>query len=154
MSEPAEIDLELPELPDPGDPFLILKAAGRWFGVPLDRVLEVVTARAYTRLPGAVDAVLGLINLRGRVVTVVDLGAALRLNVGPGPARRVAVVEHAGKRVGIAVEDTTRIAHVRPEALSPAGGERPEFPIAATGEVNGRALAVLDTDALLAGALA
>lgn len=153
MSELTETDLELPEPPPPGEPFLLLAAADRWFGVPLNRVLEVVTSREYTRLPGAPAQVLGLVNLRGRVVTVIDLASALRLTDGPGEQLRIAVVEHAGKRVGIAVGDTTRILMIDPSALSPAGTGG-ELPIESIGEVEGQTLAVLDTDALVGAALA
>lgn len=153
MSELADTDLELPEPPPPGEPFLLLTAAGRWFGVPLDRVLEVVTSRECTRLPGAPAHVLGLVNLRGRVVTVIDLASALRLAESSGGHQRIAVVEHAGKRAGIAVDDTTRILTIDPSVLSPAGpGE--ELPIESIGEVDGRTLAVLDTDTLVGAALA
>jgi purine-binding chemotaxis protein CheW len=88
------------------------------FAVPIDRVREVIPARPYTRLPGSGDHVCGLINLRGRIVTVIDLGA--RLNLPPArtrPDHSIVIVEHRGKLVGMAVEEVARIVGVDPESL-------------------------------------
>src|SRR5690349_7847733 len=49
------------------------------FAVPVARIREIIPARPYTPLPGSGGHVCGLINLRGRIVTVVDLGARLHL---------------------------------------------------------------------------
>ena len=49
------------------------------FGVAIERIREIIPARPYTPLPGSGPHVCGLINLRGRIVTVVDLGARLKL---------------------------------------------------------------------------
>lgn len=153
MSELADTELDLPEPAGPGEPFLLLIAADRWFGVPLPDVLEVVSARACTRLPGAPPHVLGLMNLRGRVVTVLDLAGALGLATGGAATGRVAVVDHAGTRVGLAVEDAPRILSIDPGTLTPGdGGEN--LPIASVTEADGRRLAVLDTGTMIGRVLA
>lgn len=153
MSESPEPEIELPEPPPPGEPFLLLDAAGHWLGVPLPEVLEVVTPRECTRLPGAPAAVLGLVNLRGRVVTVVDLAATAGLAPGPSAPGRVVVVEHRGRRVGLAVDDAPRILKIDLEAVTGATTDDP-LPTAGATEVEGRKLAILDTEALLGPVLA
>jgi purine-binding chemotaxis protein CheW len=88
------------------------------FGVPIDRIREIIPARPYTPLPGSGAHVCGLINLRGRIVTVVDLGARLNLPPAAGnPDHSIVIVEHRGKLVGMAVEQVARIASVDPESL-------------------------------------
>jgi purine-binding chemotaxis protein CheW len=98
---------------------MVLFIVGEYrFGVPIDRIREIIPARPYTPLPGAEAFVCGLINLRGRIVTVIDLGA--RLNLPPAAARpdhTVVIVEYRGKLVGLAVEDVARIVGVDPETL-------------------------------------
>lgn len=153
MSDLPAPDLELPEPPDPGEPYLLLQAAGRAFGVPLPDVLEVVTPRECTRLPGAPVEVLGLVNLRGRVVTVVDLATAIGLLARPEAPGRVVVVEHRGKRVGLSVDDAPRILMIDPASLERPGVDDPLTVYAAT-EAEGRPLAVLDTRAVLGAVLA
>lgn len=59
--------------------------------------------RAATRLPGAPDWVRGLVNLRGALITVVDLSARFGLS-RPGAAGDVLVAEAFGKTFGILVD--------------------------------------------------
>lgn len=49
------------------------------YAIPLDRVAEVLEPVAATRLPEAPPAVLGLVNHRGRIVPVLDVGVLLGL---------------------------------------------------------------------------
>lgn len=49
------------------------------YAIPLDRVAEVLEPVPATRLPEAPPAVLGLVNHRGRIVPVLDLGVLLGL---------------------------------------------------------------------------
>jgi purine-binding chemotaxis protein CheW len=89
------------------------------FAVPIGRIREIIPARPYTPLPGSGAHVCGLINLRGRIVTVMDLGA--RLNLSPAsrnPEHSIVIVEHRGKVVGMAVEEVARIVSVDPATLA------------------------------------
>jgi purine-binding chemotaxis protein CheW len=93
------------------------------FGVPIDRIREIIPLRPYTPMPGAEAFVCGLINLRGRIVTVVDLGA--RLGLAPAshhPDHSIVIVEHRGRLVGLAVQDVARIVAVDPETLGESAG--------------------------------
>lgn len=53
--------------------------AGHLFGVPVDDVQEVIRHQEVTSVPLAPGAVRGLINLRGQIVTAIDLRKQLRL---------------------------------------------------------------------------
>lgn len=64
-----------PAVPDA----LLFTCGEHTFALPLTAVREVVDPRPLTRLPGCDAAVAGLANLRGRVLTVLDLGGALGL---------------------------------------------------------------------------
>ncbi|HEX5724164.1 MAG TPA: chemotaxis protein CheW [Longimicrobiaceae bacterium] len=107
--------------PDEGagqERMVLFGVAGHRFGVPIERIREIIPARPYTPLPGSGPHVCGLINLRGRIVTVVDLGA--RLGLPPAhadPDHSIVIVEHRGKLVGMAVAEVARIALVDPETL-------------------------------------
>ena len=95
---------------------LLVGVGGRTYAIDVRSVREVVLHRAATRLPGTASWVLGLINLRGTLVPVVDL--AERLGVTPlnHPAASIVLVEHAGRAVGLAV------AEVRDVVALDAGG--------------------------------
>ncbi|MFO7259609.1 MAG: chemotaxis protein CheW [bacterium] len=64
-----------PAVPDA----VLFTCGGHLFALPLTAVREVLDPRPLTRLPGCGPEVAGLVNLRGRVLTVFDLGGVLGL---------------------------------------------------------------------------
>lgn len=103
--------------------FLLFGVAGRLCACDLDTVREIVPARSATRLPGAPDWVRGLINLRGSLVTVVDLAVRFGAAEG-GAAKSIIVVEAAGKSFGISVDEVRDVQAVADEALEPVDEQR------------------------------
>jgi purine-binding chemotaxis protein CheW len=100
---------------------VLLGVAGCRIVIAVAHVREILPARPYTPLPGSASHVCGLVNLRGRIVTVVDLGA--RLGVEPAtasPDHSLVIVDHDGRPVGLAVADVSRIVDVDMEALGDA----------------------------------
>ena len=72
-------------MPD-GRQFCTFYVAGHYFGLDVLRVQEIIRWQEITRVPLAPEAVRGLINLRGQIVTALDL--RLRLGLGRCPADR------------------------------------------------------------------
>jgi purine-binding chemotaxis protein CheW len=82
-------------------PVLLLPVHRDRYAVPLEMVQEVLEPQAVTRLPDAPPSVLGIINVRGVVVGVLD--TAVLLGLPPlGTARSVAVVRVARGLAGLA----------------------------------------------------
>lgn len=131
---------------------VLLGVGGHWLGVPIGAIREIIPPRPYTPLPGSEPFVCGLINLRGRIVTVIDLGA--RLGLPPAAARpdhSVVILEHEGRLVGMAVEEVSRIVEadlgaleVRPELLRAFRIDRAH--LRGVGETDGRIFVAVDTD--------
>lgn len=96
--------------PEEEQRWLLVSASGRRFALPVGAVREVIPARSCTRIPGAPVAVCGLLNLRGRIVTVVDLATRLALPAGRATGRRVVVLRYADRVVGLEVDEVLRIA--------------------------------------------
>jgi purine-binding chemotaxis protein CheW len=97
---------------------VLFVVGGHRFGIAIERIREIIPARPYTPLPGSGEHVRGLINLRGRIVTVIDLGARLGLPpAAANPEHSIVIVEHRGRLVGMAVEEVARIASVDPASL-------------------------------------
>ena len=89
---------------------LLVSLEGAVVAIPADPVIEILPARPYARLPGAEEAVAGLVNRRGRMLTVIDLGAALQLaSTASDDQHRVVVVSWQGKELGLAVKDVLQI---------------------------------------------
>lgn len=87
-------------------------------GVDVALVQEVTERLPLTDVPHAPHGVRGLINLRGRLITALDLHALLAL----GPPSRVdrqqpvdLVVRHGDELFGLLVEDVSEVVEVRPE---------------------------------------
>lgn len=83
---------------------LVVRVAGtRWF-IPVDEVVEVLREPVVARLPAAGPAVAGMVNHRGRVLTVADPVRALQLPGQAGGSRDVVVVVAEGRRFAVAVD--------------------------------------------------
>jgi purine-binding chemotaxis protein CheW len=101
---------------------LLFAVAGTVYGCDIGTVREIVPLRHATRLPGAPDYVSGLINLRGAIVTVIDL--ATRLAGGAAAAEgSVVLAEFGAKQVGIAVDEVRDVQILAPERFEPATGD-------------------------------
>jgi purine-binding chemotaxis protein CheW len=86
---------------------LLFRVGSAVYGCDIDDIREIVSHREATRLPGAPSYVQGLINLRGTIVTVLDLGVRLgakRERASEGSIMLVAMPGNA-RLVGVAVEE-------------------------------------------------
>ena len=91
------------------------------FGCDIAMVREIIPARRATRLPGSPPYVLGLINVRGTVVTVIDLVARLGAGVADARDGSIIMVEWGTRAVGLAVDEMRDVQAVSEEAIDAAG---------------------------------
>lgn len=140
--------IALPPDPDGGEAgprILTFTLGGRTHGCRLDGVREIVPGRPATRLPGAASHVAGLLNLRGTVVTVIDLAALLLPGRDARHDGHVVVVEVEGRLAGCRVDGVDRVVPAPPLDPPPAGGNADHGGIViGVGEVGGELVAVLD----------
>ena len=102
--------------------YLITRVGGQRVAWVMSSVREIIPSRTPTRLPGAPEWVLGLLNLRGTVVTVVDL--ANRLGLPPGAGQSVLMVESGPKVVGVRVDAVDAVAAAEDARVEPVEGAR------------------------------
>jgi purine-binding chemotaxis protein CheW len=94
------------------------------FGLPILRSREIVRVAEITRIPEAPPHVRGVLNLRGRVVPVVELRTRLGLPLAPLTSQsRVIMVEAHGRLFGLLVDRVARIAKIPTVAIKPAPAE-------------------------------
>ena len=86
---------------------LLFRVGSTVYGCDIDDIREIVPFRRATRLPGAPNYVQGLINLRGTIVTVLDLGARLDPSHPPVAEGSIMLVAMPGNNrlVGMAVQE-------------------------------------------------
>ncbi len=116
------------------------------YGLPLAAVREVVVPpERFTRVPRAPAAVTGVMNLRGRVVTVVELRQLLGLPDGAMPPSRVVLLDRGRRDLGLLVTDVDGIEAV--ERVTPAPGKTVPAVRGVT-RLRGQAVTVLDPEGL------
>ena len=99
---------------------LVFEVAGQRYGLPLVDVLELVRAVAITPLPDAPGVIEGVVNVRGRVLPVLDVRARFRLPARPLDPSDHFIVASAGSRgVILRVDRATQLALVDEGAVQP-----------------------------------
>lgn len=73
-------------------------------GIEIEQIEEINRLSLMTRVPQAPANVLGILNLRGQIVTIIDLAGCLGLGTTElTPQARIIIVNRAGGKVGILV---------------------------------------------------
>lgn len=80
-----------------------VRIAGEQYALPIEGVLEAAELGEVTPVPGAPAVVLGVRNLRGQLITVVDLATLFGLEDDSSP-ERIVITEAGNRRAGLAVE--------------------------------------------------
>jgi purine-binding chemotaxis protein CheW len=132
---------------------IVLEVGGNAFCIDIRSVREIRGFTASTPLPQAPEFVLGVINLRGTVMPVLDLRARLGLGVTEATGRHVIVVVHHGDRpAGLLVDAVQETMILPAEQLQPPprfesdGGE---IYVDAVIPLEGRILSLLNVPTLL-----
>ena len=126
--------------------YLLVRAEGRAYGLPVGRVLEVADAGKVLDVPRSLPAVRGMTPLRGRLVPLIHLGAFLSGRTPPAElGRTIVLVELRGRQVAFEVDDADAV--VREHAMPVPRGQ--SLPWAAgVAEQNGALVPILDLEAL------
>ena len=92
-----------------------LRLGNESYALPVEHVLEVAELGEVTPVPGAQRAILGVRNLRGQILPIVDLATVFGIE-GSGSPQRVVVAESNGHRAGFAIDDVSDIEQL-PDAV-------------------------------------
>jgi purine-binding chemotaxis protein CheW len=99
---------------------VVFGMAKELYGVGIDSVHEIVKVPDITEVPDAPSYLVGVINLRGKIVPVVDLRKRLRLQAGERTkASRVLITENGGRLLGLLVDAVSEVLKVQPDAVEP-----------------------------------
>ncbi len=91
------------------------------YGINVMAVQEVLKVTEITQVPGAPEFVLGIINLRGNVVTVIDARTRFGLDYRePDDSSRIVIMEIDDKEVGIFVDSVAEVVYMRASEIEPA----------------------------------
>lgn len=108
----------------------VMGLQGEYFGLGLDTIHEFTDIHTITPIPCCPSHILGNVNLRGEVVTLVDISQAIHLSKsGQHRWKKAIVVRQDDIVAGIAVEDIFDVVHLHPSQITTP-------PIAAQGSHN------------------
>lgn len=128
--------------------YLLVRAEGRAYGLPVGRVLEVADAGRVLDVPRSLPAVRGLTPLRGRLVPLIHLGAFLGGRAAPAEAGRTVVLvelRSGGRQVAFEVDDADAV--VREQAMPVPRGQSLPWAVGVA-EQDGALVPILDLEAL------
>jgi purine-binding chemotaxis protein CheW len=95
--------------------------SGSLFGMDTSQVQEVVRLTTITPVRQAASCVVGVMNLRGHISTVIDLSARLGLGKAASSGeKRIIIVEWMGERIGLVVDEMQDVLTVDREGIGPA----------------------------------
>ncbi|HED39101.1 MAG TPA: chemotaxis protein CheW [Chromatiales bacterium] len=101
--------------------WVTFKLEGEAYGINVMQVQEVLRVSEITPVPGAPAYILGIINLRGNVVTVLDTRMRFGLPVyETDDASRVVIVESKGNVLGILVDSVAEVVYLRSSEIETA----------------------------------
>jgi purine-binding chemotaxis protein CheW len=136
------------------DEYVTVMVADQMFGLPIDRVHDVFIPSAFTAVPLAPREIVGLLNLRGRVVTAMSLRRRLGLPARDTTQREMAVgLEHHGESYGLLVDAVGEVMKLAPDTResNPVHMDRRWAKLSrGVHRLEDNLLVVLDVDAVLA----
>jgi purine-binding chemotaxis protein CheW len=125
---------------------------GQLFGLPISRVQDVFVPERLTAVPLAAPEFAGLLNLRGRIVTVIDMRRRLDFAPQHGGGRMAVGIEHKGESYGLLIDSIG-------EVLKLPAASREDNPVnldlrlarvsAGVHRIDDRLLVALDVDRVL-----
>jgi purine-binding chemotaxis protein CheW len=100
--------------------YVSFQLTGQWLGVPVTRVQEVLVAQRISPVPLAPPEVAGFLNLRGQIVTAIDLRAQLDLpSRGPGESGMNIVVRDGEELFSLIVDSVGDVVEAASDTLDP-----------------------------------
>ena len=133
--------------------FVTVWIADQLFGLPIARVHDVFMVDRLTRVPLAPPEIAGILNLRGRVVTTIDMRRRLDLPARDEGRSNMAVgIEHRGESYGLLIDSVGEVLKIPAASRDPNPiNLDPRWARVAAGvvQLDSRLMVVLDVDRVL-----
>ena len=123
------------------------------YGVRIGSVREIVRVPEITAVPSAPETVEGVINLRGKIIPVMDLRKRFgQTEIKPDKKNRILVVELENKMLGLIVNSASEVLKIPPSEIEAPGSvfaEGESGYVTGVGKLSGRLIILLDISKLL-----
>jgi len=139
------------------DKYLTFQLAGEHYGLPILKVREIIALPQVTPVPRLPAHVRGVVNLRGKVIPVIDLRLRFALAVGQDDKRTCVMVVQVKSldqvlTMGVVVDRVSEVRNIPPDSIEPppALGHRLDTAfITGVGKVGTQVVILLDVDKVL-----
>lgn len=133
--------------------YVTLTIAGQLFGLPIERVQDVFKPSRITRVPLAGAEIAGVLNLRGRIVTTIDMRRRLDLHgQDDGSARMAVGIDVRGESFGLLVDRIGEVLKL-PDSAREANPINLDRRLARVSsgvfQLDGKLMVILDVDRVL-----
>ncbi|MGO8995904.1 MAG: chemotaxis protein CheW [Polyangiaceae bacterium] len=132
--------------------YLAFVLAGDTYAIQIAFIAEILKPPPLTTVPRAPKEVIGVMSVRGRLVTVVDLRRRFRLAEQPSDRKtRILLVEAGDEHIGLLVDEVLQVYRLSESEIEPAqvlGGDQPAH-IAGIGRPEGALLILVDLKPIL-----
>ena len=123
------------------------------YGIPITKVQEIITTNQPTILPQVPDFIEGIINLRGRIIPIIDLKKRFGLSCAENTGEtRSIVLEIEGQIAGIVVDEVSEVMRIAGDKIEPPpaiiGGIAADY-LTGIAKLDKRLLILLDADRIL-----
>jgi purine-binding chemotaxis protein CheW len=138
---------------EPARDYVTATVAGQLFGIPVLNVQDVLGVQRLTRIPLAPPEVAGALNLRGRIVTAIDLRKRLDMDADPSTQSGMSiVVEHSGELYSLLIDTVGEVLNLpadRYEANPPTLDPRWRDVSGGIYRLDGQLLVILEVERVL-----
>ena len=99
---------------------VVFDLASEGYGVDISAVREIIRLQEITRVPGTPAFVEGVINLRGKVIPVIDLRKQFSLSIqSETKDNRIVVVDIGAQDIGVIVDAVTEVLRIPTDSIEP-----------------------------------
>jgi len=137
---------------DEREEFLTFRLGAEEYAIDILQVQEIRAQETVTRIANAPAFVKGVINLRGRIVPIVDMRAKLAMSAAEGGAPVTIILDIGGKITGVVVDAVSDVIALLPDQIRPApqlGVELAQRLIRGLAPIDERMLIVIDIARLM-----
>jgi purine-binding chemotaxis protein CheW len=116
--------LETTELEKASNAYLIFQLDSSDYAIPVENVSEIITALTLTPVPGSPNFLIGVANLRGRILPILDLRKRFRLADKSSERQCFMIVtlvsENETLELGLKIDSVSEVARIPSELIDPA----------------------------------
>ena len=158
MHDPSS---SIKDIAETADQFLSFLIADEEYGIEILKVQEIKSWGPYTPLPKSPDYVLGVINLRGAIVPIIDLRCRFGLPATEYTATTAVIIVRTGspeseRIIGLVVDSVSEVYHLSPDAIQDASEGRlaeKESYVRGFGQVNEKLVILVNLDPIITQSL-